>query len=112
MHDGEVLAAIQVRAEEDRVFERRKAESESAATRTIIVMRVGALIGLIALLFAAYSIRADVLQRRRNAEELDRFFNLSLDMFCIRDSSGRIKRLNSAWERNLGYSNEEMLMKP
>src|SRR5262249_1873766 len=100
-----------IRAEEDRTFEKRKAESQSAAAQTIIIVRAGALIGLIALLVAASMIRMDVRRRRRNADELDRFFNLSLDMFCIRDFNGRITRFNSAWERNLGYSSEEILAK-
>jgi diguanylate cyclase (GGDEF)-like protein/PAS domain S-box-containing protein len=101
-----------IRGEEDRIFEKRKEQSESAVAQTIIIVRAGALIGLVAVVLAAYMIRIDVRRRRRNAEELDRFFNLSLDMFCIRDFNGRIKRLNSAWERNLGYFSEEMLAKP
>ena len=101
-----------IRAEEDRVLQKRKEESENAAAQTIVVVRVGAVIGVLAVVFAAYIIRVDVRRRRRDAEELDRFFNLSLDMFCIRDFRGHIKRLNSAWERNLGYASEEILAKP
>ena len=101
-----------IRGEEDRVLEKRNAEGETAAAVTIAVVRGGALLGLVAVVFAASIIRVDVRQRRRNAEELDRFFNLSLDVFCIRDLNGYIKRLNSAWERNLGYTSQEILTRP
>src|SRR5215467_13624849 len=49
-----------IRAEEDRIFEKRKEQSESAVAQTIIIVRAGALIGLIALVLTAYMIRIDV----------------------------------------------------
>jgi diguanylate cyclase (GGDEF)-like protein/PAS domain S-box-containing protein len=101
-----------LRAEEDRVLEMRNADSQTTAARTIIVVRVGALLGLVAVLFAASIIRTDLRKRRSNKEELDRFFNLSLDLFCIRDFDGCFKRVNSAWERSLGYTAEELLARP
>lgn len=42
---------------------------------------------------------------RRRAE---RFFNLSLDLLCTINSSGRLLDLNPAWEQTLGYSREEL----
>ncbi len=40
--------------------------------------------------------------------ELERFFNLSLDLLCIADTEGRFIRLNREWEKTLGYSLERM----
>ncbi len=45
-------------------------------------------------------------------EELDQFFTLSLDLFCIADFNGHFKSLNSAWEKALGYTREELLSRP
>jgi PAS domain S-box-containing protein len=42
---------------------------------------------------------------RRRAEQ---FFNLSLDLLCTINPSGRLLDLNPAWERTLGYSREEL----
>ena len=50
--------------------------------------------------------------RKRAEEELDRFFTISLDLQCIATFDGYFTRVNSAWERTLGYSSEEMVARP
>lgn len=42
---------------------------------------------------------------RQRAEE---FFNLTLDLLCTIDSSGRLQDLNPAWEQTLGYTVDEL----
>jgi two-component system cell cycle sensor histidine kinase/response regulator CckA len=54
----------------------------------------------------------DVTKELAAKAELDRFFELSLDMMCIASADGYFKRLNPAFTRTLGWSVEEMLARP
>lgn len=46
--------------------------------------------------------------RNTNKHELERFFNVALDLLCIADTEGSFIRVNKAWEEILGYSSEEL----
>ncbi len=49
----------------------------------------------------------------RLAEEArTRMFNMSIDMMCVAGLDGYFKELNPAWERVLGWSNDELMAKP
>jgi len=48
---------------------------------------------------------------RLKTEELDRFFSVTLDLLCIANTGGRFLLLNPAWEKTLGYTEEELLAK-
>lgn len=54
----------------------------------------------------------DVTERKHAEEQLDRFFNRSLDMHCLAGFDGFLKRLNPAWEKTLGYTTTELLCRP
>ena len=51
-------------------------------------------------------------ERRRAADELERFFDLSLDLLCVANLDGYFLRLNPAWGRVLGYSAEQLRATP
>jgi PAS domain S-box-containing protein len=51
--------------------------------------------------------RAEEALRQKN-EEMDGYFTHTLDLLCIADSGGHLRRLNKEWESALGYSLEEL----
>lgn len=56
---------------------------------------------------------SEIVARRTRADQRARsFFDLSHDMLCTANMAGYFVELNSAWERCLGYSDEELRAKP
>ena len=55
--------------------------------------------------------RADE-QRNAIVEDPNRFFLHAADLFCIAGFDGHFKLLNPAWEKTLGFTSEELFVKP
>jgi PAS domain S-box-containing protein len=51
-------------------------------------------------------------ERQWASEDFDRFFKLSLDLFCVATFQGFFVRLNPAWQSVLGFSEEELRASP
>jgi PAS domain S-box-containing protein len=66
--------------------------------------------GLLTLLIAALG--RGVRARRRAERDFERMFQLSVDPLAIAGVDGRLRRVNPAFARLLGYSSEEMLSRP
>jgi PAS domain S-box-containing protein len=45
---------------------------------------------------------------RAKTEELNKFFDTSLDLLCIADTDGYFHKLNPEWEKTLGYNLQEL----
>jgi PAS domain S-box-containing protein len=50
----------------------------------------------------------DITERKRAEEERDRLVRFSIDMLCTAGFDGRLKHLNPAWEKVLGWSAQEL----
>ncbi len=51
-------------------------------------------------------------ERQRTADELERFFELSLDLLCVANLDGYFIRVNPAWTRVLGYEPHTLREEP
>ena len=52
------------------------------------------------------------IERKRASDDLDRFFKLSLDLFCVATFEGYFVRVNPAWQEVLGLTEEELRSTP
>jgi sigma-B regulation protein RsbU (phosphoserine phosphatase) len=59
-----------------------------------------------------FGISRDITDRRRAEEQLNRYFVLSPDLFCIADYRGYFQRVNPAWRATFGYSDRELCTRP
>jgi PAS domain S-box-containing protein len=98
-------AAREGRAEDERWHIRRDG-SRFWATGIVSPVRqeTGKLIGF-------SKVMRDMTERNKLTEERDRFFALSMDMLTIVHLDGRFQRVNPAFQKTLGYSEEELLAK-
>jgi len=85
----------------------RDAQQSSRVTQMVIVGGSG--LALIFVSLALYAIRRDFAGRARAEAELNRFFDLSIDMFTIASPNGRFVRMSPAVTDMLGYTIEEAL---
>jgi PAS domain S-box-containing protein len=67
---------------------------------------------LLAMMSTVCSQIGNFIERKRAGEDLDRFFTLSLDLFCVATFDGYFVRVNPAWQTVLGHSEEELRSTP
>ena len=85
----------------------RQAKHSAQVTQSVIVG--GSVLALIFVSLALYAIRRDFAGRARAENELNRFFDLSIDLFTIAHPDGTFKRMSPAITDMLGYTMEEAL---
>ena len=88
----------------------REARHSALLARWVIVG--GSALALLCVGVALFAIRRDFAGRARAEAELNRFFDLSIDLFSIAGADGYFKRLSPAITDMLGYSIDEALRIP
>jgi PAS domain S-box-containing protein len=75
----------------------------------LISFRIGNFLG--ASMISALFIKYFVDNFRKRATEVEQFFEISLDLLCIADFSGKFTKINPAFVKVLGHSENELLSK-
>ena len=55
------------------------------------------------------SIKRDITKQKQEESQLNQFFNLSLDYFCVANTKGFFERVSPGFSSELGFSQEELL---
>jgi PAS domain S-box-containing protein len=90
----------------------REEQARRSANITQVVIVTGSTLALAFVGLALLAIRRDFAGRGRAEAELNRFFDLSIDLFTIGSGDGYFKRLSPAVTEMLGYSVDEALRIP
>ena len=100
----ELATAADVGRAEDERWHLRRDGSRFWASGVVTPVRdaTGTLIGF-------SKVMRDMTERNKLTEERDRFFALSMDMLCIVRLDGQFQRVNPAFPKVLGFSEEEFL---
>ncbi len=56
-------------------------------------------------------ISEDITEQKKAESQINRFFELSVDLLCIASQSGYFLKLNPSWEKVLGYTEAELTQK-
>ncbi len=104
--------AQDMKAREFQILSERERAAQRSAHLTQAVIIVGSGLALMFVALALFAIRRDFAGRERAESELNRFFDLSIDLFVIASRDGYFKRVSPAVTELLGYTVEEALRIP
>jgi PAS domain S-box-containing protein len=104
--------AQDMKAAEIKLLDERQHEAQRSALVTRGVIIGGSGLALAFVGFAMFAIRRDFAGRARAEYELNRFFDLSIDLFVIASGDGFFKRMSPAVTDLLGYTIDEALKIP
>ena len=93
-----------------------KADADQEIRKNILIYSTIWIVGLGAITFFSKRFEETIvdldqtqIKLAKSHEELERIYDLSIDMICIGDIDGYFRKINPAFGATLGYSDEELL---
>ncbi|HEV3271360.1 MAG TPA: ATP-binding protein [Candidatus Methylacidiphilales bacterium] len=101
-----------MQADERLLLQQRTAATVESSNRLRIIITAGSIFGILGILASTFFINREMAARRRTQRDLDRFFTLTNDLLCVAGFDGYFKKVNPAWEKTFGYTNNELTSRP
>ena len=103
---------VELKGEENHLLPVIKTRSKKLSNITITIVAFGGVLSLGMIGFASFIVRRDFEKRQQAEAERELFFTVPLDMLCIIQSDGYLRRVNPAFTQILGWSSEELTTRP
>lgn len=103
---------VALKGEENQLIPVIKTRAKKLSTITLTIVAFGGALSLFMIGFASFIVRRDFEKRQQAEAERELFFTVPLDMLCIIQSDGYLKRVNPAFTQILGWSAEELTTRP
>lgn len=101
-----------MKVEEIKLLNEHEREARRSSTFTKFVIICGSVLALLFVGLALFAFHRDFVGRARAEAELNRFFDLSIDLYVIASGDGFLKRISPAITDLLGYTIDEALKIP
>lgn len=106
----DAISALKSNQDEILLSHIKKTQDYGLLTQRYVI--IGGVFALIIVIVAGHIVNRDMRRREEAEAEMDRFFNVSLDMLCISGMDGYFKKISPAFEDVLGFTREELYSKP
>lgn len=103
---------VALKTEENLLLPVIKTRANKLSKITTTIIAFGGILSLGMIGFASYIVRRDFEKRQQAEAERELFFTVPLDMLCIIQSDGYLRRVNPAFTQILGWSAEELTTRP
>jgi len=98
--------------EEERLLHQRVDKAATASRIAMGLLVLGTLLTLGMVCIAGVLTFSSLKGKRKAERELEEFFDISQDLFCVSHTDGYFKRVNPAFAEVLGWNEKEMLANP
>ena len=103
---------VSLKDEENQLLPRIKTRAKKLSDITMIIVAFGSVLSLGMIGFASFLVRRDFEKRQQAEAERELFFTVPLDMLCIIQADGYLKRVNPAFTQILGWTAQELTTRP
>ncbi|XGC81581.1 ATP-binding protein [Bdellovibrio bacteriovorus] len=96
----------------ENMLQQKTALSNRNAITNYVIIVAGGFFAIFFIIVAMVMVLRDNAGRKKAEQDLNQFFNVSIDLLAMADTKGYFRKINPAFVELLGYSAEEFCSKP